>query len=910
MRWVYKLALRFRSLLARRGVERELTDELRFHLEKLIEVKVARGMAAEDARYAALRELGGVEQIKEECRDMRRVGYIENFVQDLRYGLRQLRRNPGFAAVALLSLALGIGANTAIFQLLDAVRLRMLPVENPQQLAEVHLTNRHGRMGDFVNWHAMLTNAIWEQIRANHEPFSGVIAFAPDDLNLAPRGEVHLVRGLWVNGDFFHVLGVQPLLGRVFNAEDDRRGCGAGPGAVVSYSFWQRELGGEASAIGRTLTIDYHPVEVLGVTPADFFGLDVGHTFDVALPICSQPVLGGEDNYLDTRSDWWLSVVGRLKPGWTFEKATAYLSSISSGTFEATLPTGYDAEHIKKYLAFKLAAYPAGSGISSLRESASDPLAYLLAITGLVLLIACANLANLMLARASAREREIAVRLALGAVRRRLIRQLLAEGLLLAVAGAGAGLLLAHTLARFLASFLSTGSNEVFLNLNPDWRVFAFTAGVAGAATVLFGLMPALRATRIAPGEAMKAGGRGLTADRQRFGLRRVLVISQVAFSLALIVVALLFTRSLRNLLTVDLGFQRTGILVANLDFTQLHLAARHLTFKQELLERIRSTPGVDSAADAAIVPTGGSSSNRTVWLEGSDPSQAKSPWFNWVSPDFFKTMGTPLLAGRDFNDHDTPTSPKVAIVNEAFVRQFSSGANPLGKRIWQKAELGQPQVAYEIVGLVRNTKYQDLREDYPPLIYVPLSQLDDCRGGCVDSDTILIRSSSPFAGLTPRVKQTIARANPDISIEFKSLQGMIHDELVGERLMATLSGFFGVLAALLATVGLYGVMSYMVARRTNEIGIRMTLGAGRGEITRMILREAGVLLSVGLGVGLVLALAGARAVGSVLFGLKPYDPLTLAAATALLAVVAVAASYLPARRATRVDPMIALRYE
>jgi len=910
MRWLYKFVLRLRSLVMRNRLERELSGELRFHLEKLAEENITRGMAAEEARYAALRDLGGVEQIKEECRDMRRVNYIENFLQDVRYGVRQLRRSPGFAVVALLSLALGIGANTAIFQLLDAVRLRMLPVRDPQQLAEVRLTNLHGRMGSFFNWHAMLTNAIWEQLRANHEPFSGVVAWAPDDLNLAPRGEVHLVRGIWVSGDFFTVLGVHPLLGRMFTDADDQRGCGAGVGAVVSYSFWQRELGGEASAIGRTLTIDYHPVEVLGVTPADFFGLDVGHSFDVALPICSQPVLGGEDNYLDTKYDWWLTVMGRLKPGWTLEKATAYLGSISPGIFEATLPTGYDAEHIKKYLAFKLAAYPAGSGISSLRESASDPLGLLLAITGLVLLIACANLANLMLARASAREREVAVRLALGALRRRLVRQMLAESLLLAMAGGGAGLLLAGTLARLLASFLSTGENQVFLALSPDWRVFAFTASVAMLATVLFGLIPALRATHLAPAEAMKSGGRGLTADRQRFGLRRVLVISQVAFSLALIVVALLFTRSLRNLLTVDLGFQRTGILVTNLDFTQLHLAARHLTFKQELLERIRSTPGVDSAADAAIVPTSGSSSNRTVWLEGSDPSQAKSPWFNWVSPEYFKTMGTPLLAGRDFNDHDTPTSPKVATVNEAFVRQFSTGANPLGKRIWQKAELGQPQVAYEIVGVVGNTKYQDLREDYPPLVYVPMSQLDDCRGGCVDSDTILIRSRSPFAGLTPRVKQTIAQANPDISIEFKSLAGMIHDELVGERLMATLSGFFGVLAALLATVGLYGVMSYMVARRTNEIGIRMTLGAGRGEITRLILREAGVLLAVGLGVGLLLALAGGRAVSSVLFGLKPYDPLTLAAAAALLAVVAAAASYLPARRATKVDPMTALRYE
>jgi len=602
-------------------------------------------------------------------------------------------------------------------------------------------------------------------------------------------------------------------------------------------------------------------------------------------------------------------VMGRLKPGWTVEKATVYLGSISPGIFEATLPPGYDAEHIKKYLAFKLAAYPAGSGISSLRENASSPLGLLLAITGLVLLIACANLANLMLARASAREREIAVRLALGAVRHRLVRQLLSESLLLAVAGAGAGLLLARTLARFLTAFLSTRLNEVFLNLNPDWRVFAFTAGVASGATVLFGLMPALRATRIAPGEAMKASGRGLTADRQRFGLRRVLVVSQVAISLALIVGGLLFTRSLRNLLTVNLGFQRTGILVTDVDLTQLNLGARHLSFKRQLLEQIRSTPGVDSAADAAIIPISGSSSNRTVWMEGSGASQAKQPWFNWVSPGFFKTMGTPLLAGRDFNDRDTPNSPKVAIVNEAFVRQIAAGANPLGKRIWQKASITRPG-AYEIVGLVANTKYQDLREDYPPLIYVPLSQFDDCRGGCVDSDTILIRSSIPLAGLTSGVKQTIAQVSPDISIQFKTMQGMIHDELVGERLIATLSGFFGFLAALLATIGLYGVMSYMVVQRTNEIGIRMTLGAGRGEITRLILREAGVLLTVGLGAGMGLALAGGRAAGSLLFGLKPYDPLTLAAAAALLALVAVAASCLPARRATKVDPMVALRYE
>ena len=391
-----------------------------------------------------------------------------------------------------------------------------------------------------------------------------------------------------------------------------------------------------------------------------------------------------------------------------------------------------------------------------------------------------------MLARASAREREVAVRLALGALRRRLLRQMLAESLLLAVAGGGAGLFLAGTLSKLLALLLSTSENQVVLTLSTDWRVFAFTASVAMLATVLFGLMPALRVTRIAPGEAMKAGGRGLTADRPRFGLRRVLVISQVAISLALIVGALLFTRSLRNLLTADLGFQRNGILITDLDLTQLHLPVeRRFVFDRQLLDQIRSTPGVDSAAAAAIVPISGNSSNRSVWMEGSDPAQAKGPWFNWVSPEYFQTMGTPLLGGRDFNDHDTPTSPKVAIVNEAFARQFSSGANPVGKRLWQKAELGQPQIVYEIVGLVKNTKYQDLREEFPPLVYVPITQ------GTDPDQPILIRSRVPLADLTSRVKHTILEASPDISIQFRTLQGMIHDELAGERLMATLSGCF-----------------------------------------------------------------------------------------------------------------------
>jgi len=892
-------------IFRRRHWDRERWRELDSYLQIETDENVARGLSPEEARYAARRKLGNPTLIREEIYTMNCLGSLEALWQDLRYGMRALRLNPGFAAVALLSLALGIGANTAIFQLLDSVRLRMLPVSNPQELVEVQLTNKHGRMGNFYNWHSMLTDAQWEQIRERHEAFSGVLAWAPDEFNLAPRGEVHLVHGIWVSGDFFSVLGVQPILGRTLTAADDQRGCGAGPGAVVSYSFWQRELGGDASAIGRKLTIDYHPVEVLGVTPPSFFGLDVGHSFDLALPICSQPVLGGEDNYLDTRYDWWLTVMGRLKPGWTLEKTTAYLGTISPGIFQATLPPGYDSEHIKKYLAFKLAAYPAGSGVSQFREGASSPLGLLLAITGLVLLIACANLANLMLARASARERELAVRLALGASRGRLIRQLLAESLLVALAGAAAGLFLARTLAGFMVSFLSTLGNQLFLNLSPDWRVFAFTCGVAVMATILFGLIPALRATRLAPGVAMKAGGRGVTTSRERFGLRRALVVSQVALSLVLLVGALLFSRSLRNLLTVDLGFQRSGILITDIDLTELSLSTeRRAAFRNDLLQRLRSIPGVNSAAEAAIIPTEGSSVDVTVWMDTSSASQAKTSWYNWATPDFFKTMGTPLLAGRDFNDLDTATSPKVAVVNQAFARELAGGANPVGRRFWRKADMLGTQTEYQIIGLVQNTKYRDIREPFSPIIYVPVAQTSD------PDQPILIRSHLPLADLTSRVEQTVARMSPDVSLRFRSMQTMIREELLGERLMATLSDFFGALAALLAIIGLYGVMSYMVVRRTNEIGIRMTLGAERSEIIAMIVREAGWLLAAGIVVGTALSLAAGRAAGSMLFGLKPHDPVTLTLAAALLAFVGLAASYLPAWKASRLNPTEALREE
>jgi len=473
--------------------------------------------------------------------------------QDVRYAVRMLRNNPAFTAVAVLTLALGIGANTAVFQLLDSIRLTRLPLQHPDQLAEVRIIDPHGRTGHFGAPHSNLTNPQWEQIRAQQQAFSGMFAWSEDRFNIAASGESHQVDGLYVSGDFFRVLGVQPVRGRLFTVQDDQRGCGS-PGVVLSNAFWQREYGGDDSVVGRKMTIEHHPFEIIGVTPASFYGLDVGKRFDLAVPICSDPLIRCEAARLDVPHEWWLSVMGRLKPGWTVERASAQLAAVSRGIFAATRITAFGAETEKHYLTYRLGVLPAGAGVSEMRTDYATPLNLLLAIAGFVLLIACANLASLMLARANSRAREIAIRLALGASRGRLIRQLMAESLLVALTGATLGLLLSHMLSQFLVSLISTRQSQAFLDLAPDWRVLGFVAGLAILTCFLFGLTPALRATRTGSAESLKAGGRGSTAGPERFSLRRALVAVQVALSLVLLVGALLFSRSLGKLLSVDPG--------------------------------------------------------------------------------------------------------------------------------------------------------------------------------------------------------------------------------------------------------------------------------------------------------------------------------------------------------------------
>jgi predicted permease len=709
-----------------------------------------------------------------------------------------------------------------------------------------------------------------------------------------------------VSGDFFNVLGVTPVLGRVFTSADDHRGC-ADPGAVISYAFWQREFGGDASTLGRSLTLEGRPFPVIGITPASFFGVEVGSSFDVAVPLCAEPAMRGGPSYLDLRHEWWLAAIGRLKPGWSLAQASAHLSAISPGLFDATMPIGYGSD-MKDYLTLKLGAFPASKGFNSIQGGQVDPLWILMASTGLVLLIACANLANLMLARASAREREIAVRLAIGASRGRLVRQLLSESLLLAAIGTVLGALLAPALSKILLALMTTESNEIFFDLTPDWRVFAFLGCVAVSTCVLFGLAPALRATRAEPGAVMKSGGRGSNTSREGFGMRRLLVVSQVALSLVLLVGALLFLRSFRNLLTVNTGFRQDGILEAALDPRRLDVPKeQRFPLRQEIIRRLRAIPGVDAAADASVIPLDGSSWTMGIRVDGAKSGEGGSSRFDWVGPEFFKTLEIPLLAGRVFDEHDTTNSPSVAIVNEAFARELLNGVNPIGRTFRTVTEPGYPETIYQIVGVVKDTKYQELRESQQAICFAPSSQYPLGGGPFAQ---ILMRSNVPLPALTEQVKSAISGVSPDILIYFRVFKTMIRDHLADERVMAMLSGFFAALATLLAIIGLYGVMSYMVARRRSEIGIRMALGANAGNVSKMILREAGLLLAVGLVVGTGLAVAASTAASTLLFGLKPHDPATLAMAVAALALAALAASYLPARRAARLDPMLALREE
>jgi len=825
--------------------------------------------------------------------------------QDLRYGLRLLLRNPTFAAVAILTLALGTGANAAIFQLLNSVRLRTLPVERPTELATIKIDNHGtGRTGAFYSRRAFFTDPLWQALRHEQQAFSHVFAWGLAGWNLATDGEYRPAQGLYVSGNFFEGLGVRPYVGRLISEADDRTGCGAA-GAVLANGFWQSRYGGNPGIIGQTISLDGKLFEVIGVAPPQFFGPEVGRTFDVALPLCTEPLFRGANSGMGKADVWFLDLMGRLKPDWTIERANAHLAGISPGIFKATVPARYNAETVKHYLAFTLTTESASTGVSGIRTRYATQLWVLLGATGLVLLITCANLANLLLARASVRQREIAVRLAIGASRPRIIRQMLSESFVIAALGAIGGIFLAQWLSRSLVAFLSTENSQLFVDLTLDWRVFGFIAALAALACLLFGLSPAWQATGTNPGRAMQGASRSTTDSRERFTVRRALVVVQVALSLVLVIGAVLFGRSLQKLVTVDPGFTQQGILAVNVDVrnTAVNKDARRATYAQ-VIERVRSVPGVSSAAESLLIPMSGSGWNQGVIIDGK--TQEGTAYFNRVGPDYFRTMQMTLVAGRAFTAEDRPGAVETAIVNETFSRKYLGGGNPIGKTIEFEVGQGAPKMIYRVVGLVKDTKYYELREEFMPLVFLATAQGKE-------SDPffdLVVRSNLPPASLTPSITRAVREVAPGSTIAFETIQTYVRDSLVTERLMATLSGFFGVLATLIATIGLYGVMSYMVTRRKVEIGIRMALGADPRSVIAMVIRESALLLLAGIVIGAGLAFAGTRWAATLLYDLKPWDPASYATAAATLAVVSLLAAWLPARRASRVAPTLALREE
>jgi predicted permease len=894
MRWLGRL-------LHKRQLESELEKELEFHLERQTADNVRGGLTEDEARRDARVRFGGLEQIRNECREARGTAWLEALGRDLWLAVRVLGKSPGFVLTAIFTLALGIGANGAIFELLDAVRLRSLPVKDPQSLVLIHIDGSNVRFGISSNSNA-LSYAVWQELERHQKGFSGVFAWAEANIRIGAGNDKKITHSVWVTGDTFSTLGVAPIRGRLFNTSDDHPECGVS-GAVISEGFWKAQFGGSESAIGSVVMLDDRPTQILGVTPARFAGIEVGKSFDVALPLCSLTSYHPASPAL-ARSDFsFLTVMGRIRQGWTLAQASDQLRSISPAIFQSTQPKGYAPGAHAFYTSLRLRAYPAANGISELRGTYDSALWLLLGITGLVLLIACANMASLMLVRASARRAEMAVRLAMGASRFALVRQLFIEAMLIALVGAAVGAEVAKLFSKALVLFLGSGKSAPYLDMSLDWRVLGFLASVTSLTCLIFGLIPAFRAAHATPMEAMKSRGQSGSAAASKFSFQKLLVAAQIAISMVLVVGAVCFVRSFSNLMTLDAGFDRGGVIVASVDFSHVAmLPERNEPYLESLVAGVQALPQVRTVAAATHVPLDGSS-----WSLGIRVG-AKEGWskYTWATPGYFQTLGMRILAGRDFSGRDTASSLPVVIVNQTFVRDFLTGQNPVGQTVLSRAEPNYPATRYQIIGVVNDAKYADLKDDIPPQAFVPESQFTASGAG----GTLFIRGRQAPAAVIPVVRKRLQQIAPQMRTEFELLETQVEDGLVRERLMAALSGFFGGLAVLLAAIGLYGLIAYMVAGRTSEIGIRMALGASRGKIAWQVVCEAMSLVCLGLVPGILCAVFAVRSARSLLFGLSSGSWMSLGAASLLLLAIALGASWLPARRASRLDPMKALRSE
>ena len=843
--------------------------------------------------------------------------WTETLLKDLRYAARQFARNPVFTAVAVASLAIGIGANTAIFSVLNAAMYRSLPVRDPQRLVMLTNPNSSGvSSGMDTGERNLLTYAEFIQLRDHSTTFDSMCV-AQSQLD---RWQVRIgggtqedARAKLVSEEYFSVLGVEPAIGRFFTRED-AKGVGQDPYAVISYDYWQKRFGGKVSVLGTPIQVMGTPLTVIGVAAPGFTGESVGDHPNIWAPMMMQPlVMPGrdwlhEDLKQNLEKVMWLHAFGRLKPGVTQARAQTEIDVLFRGIIENGYPTTLDAETRKQALDQHIKLHDARTGAFGGREDFAQQLWLLLGVSLLVLLIACINAANLLLARAAARTKEVGVRLSIGASRSRLVRQFLTESLVLSLLGGLVGLFLAWGASHGLVFLLLETRQDFGLSLGLDWRVLIFTLAVALLTGVAFGMVPALRGTRINLNDALRDSGR-VTPGSGRLNLAKILVVFQVAFSLLLVACAGLFLRTLWNLQSVGLGYPKEHLLIVTADGVSAGYKGPQLSnLWQDLTGRLRALPGVQGATYSENGLFSGSESADEIDVEGFTPSKNNEKFsrFDRVGPQYFSTVGIPLVLGRELTEQDTAASPRVCVINEAFAKLFFADRNPIGRHVTQK--FGDKKATMEVVGVAKNARDHRLRGDVVPRFYV---SGDQGLEGPNEWATFEIRTAGDPAQMIAAVRKTILSVNENLPVEnARPLVESVDRSNAYPRMVARLCSIFGGMALLLAATGLYGVLSYGVARRTNEIGIRMALGAGRGRVVQMILRETGVMIVIGVVAGVVLTAIGVQVMKSKLFGLGALDPLTVLAASAILAAVALVAGYIPAARAARVNPTQALRHE
>jgi predicted permease len=883
-----RLASILRWHLRRDKVERDLDDEMRSYVELSAASRIRDGVPAAEARRLAALELGGVEQTKERVRTARHGGLIDEVGRDVRYAFRTFRRSPGFVAVVVMTLALGIGTNTAIFSLIDALLLRWLPVPNPQELVQLKMyqPDSAGPGGESFSY------AIVRGLAEERDVFASLAGFSNNTFTVGSGSSMIKETGALVTGAYYETLGVKPAIGRLLEREDDEPG--APLAVVISDRYWDRQFLRNPSAVGQTILLNGAPATIVGASAPGFTGGTVGWSADLTVTVAAFGDVNAFTKQVSGPGNFWLIVLARPARGLSIAQANARLATAWSRIGDAVIAPHWPAARRKTFTDSRLILEPGGTGSSFLREIYGKPLMVLMAAVVVVLLIACANVASLMLARASTRQREIAVRLAIGAGKGRIVRQLLIESTLLSFMGAGLGIFLAWISSRLLVSSMTTGPFEVTFDLTPNAQVLAFSGAIAIATALLFGLAPAFQTSRAPLSPALKDDGL-----RSGFRSRWLssLVAAQVGLSLLLLVGAGLFVRTLRNLQQIDPGFNREGVLLVEFE-------EKGPLVSLELLEDVRRIPGVVSATLSTHTPLSGSSWSDVAVPKGQPLPQRDTARFVGAAPRFFETMQMQIIAGREFTDRDTPASPQVAMITEAFARRYFPNQQPLGQYL--SASVSGVKKDLEIVGLAKDANWSGLRRPATPTVYVPYRQLE----GTTVFTTFEMRVADRGANTAAAIRQTMQRRMPAMAVQVRPLSAQVEGTIGQERAMATLATAFGVLALAIACIGLYGLEAYTVARKTKEIGVRIALGAARQRIVGMVLRSAVRLVAIGLLIGLPAAWAASRWVQAMLFGLRPVDPVSIVGAIALLTAAALLAAYLPARRASLVDPVVALRHE